>query len=105
MMPHDIPYYQFKMVRMDLFHCNEQESPSHENTGLLSSGVSLISWGEGVNLTLVGHPSSECHNKNILWGRCFTISTTLAPYLFLLGWLNLNLTLLLDQLQSSQIDA
>ena len=68
MMPHDIPYYQFKMVRMDLFHCNEQESPSHESTGLLSSGVSLISWGEGVNLTLVGHPSSDSVTIKISYG-------------------------------------
>ena len=34
-----------------------------------------------------------CHNKNTLWGRCFT-STRFTPHLFLLGWLKLNLTLL-----------
>ena len=33
-----------------------------------------------------------------LWGRCFT-STSFAPHLFLLGWLKLNLALLLDQLR------
>ena len=32
------------------------------------------------------------HNKNVLWGRCFTLMTSLAPHLFLLGWLKLNLT-------------
>ena len=37
-----------------------------------------------------------CHDKNALWGRCFT-STSFAPNLFLLGWLKLNLALLLDQ--------
>ena len=37
-----------------------------------------------------------CHNKNALWGRCFT-STSFAPHLFLLDWLKLNLALLLDQ--------
>ena len=38
-----------------------------------------------------------CHDKNALWGRCFTTSTSLTPHLFLLGWLKLNLNLLLDQ--------
>ena len=27
--------------------------------GLVSSGVSLTSWGESVSLALVGHPSSD----------------------------------------------
>ena len=34
-------------------------SPRHWNTGLVSSGVSLISSGEGASLALVGHPSSD----------------------------------------------
>ena len=38
------------------------------------------------------------HNKSALWGRCFT-STSFGPHLFLLGWLKLNLDLLLDQLR------
>ena len=38
------------------------------------------------------------HDKNALWGRCFTW-TSFAPHLFLWGWLKLNLTLLLDQLR------
>ena len=38
--------------------------------------------------------------KNIedRWDRCFT-STSFAPRLFLLGWLKLNMALLLDQLR------
>ena len=28
-------------------------------TGLVSSGASLTSWGEGASSTLVGHPSSD----------------------------------------------
>ena len=28
-------------------------------TGLVSSGASLTSWGEGASLALVGHPSSD----------------------------------------------
>ena len=35
-----------------------------------------------------------CHDKNSLWGRCFS-STSFTPNLFLLGWLKLNLDLLL----------
>ena len=31
----------------------------HLNTGFVSSGASLTSWGEGVSLALVGHPSSD----------------------------------------------
>ena len=31
----------------------------HRNTVLMSSGVSLTSWGEDVSLALVGHPSSD----------------------------------------------
>ena len=33
--------------------------PRLQNTGLVSSGASLSSWGEGVSLALVGHPSSD----------------------------------------------
>ena len=40
-----------------------------------------------------------CHDKNTLWGRYFTTSTSLVPHLFLLGWLNQNLNLFLDQLR------
>ena len=39
-----------------------------------------------------------CHEKIPMWGRSFT-STIFAPHLFLLGWLKLNLALLLDQLR------
>ena len=39
------------------------------------------------------------HNKNTLWGSCFMKSISLAPHLFLLGWLKLNLIFLLDHLR------
>ena len=39
--------------------CCANLSPRHWNTGLVSSGVSLTSWGEGASLALVGHPSSD----------------------------------------------
>ena len=58
----------------------------------------VLPHGEKVPQALVGHPSSDGVNKNALWGRCFT-STSFAPHLFLLGWLKLNLALLLDQLR------
>ena len=74
-------------------------SPRHLNTGLVTSRVSLTSWGEGASLTLVGHPSSDGVNKNTLWGKRFITSTSLISHLFLLVWLKLNLILLLDQLR------
>ena len=36
-----------------------QGDASHQNTGFVSSGASLTSWGEGASLALVGHPSSD----------------------------------------------
>ena len=36
-----------------------QMSLRHWNTGLVPSGASLTSWGEGASLALVGHPSSD----------------------------------------------
>ena len=68
--------------------------------GLVSSGVSLILWGEGASLALVGCPSSDGDTIKIPYGvDVFTTSTSLSPYLFLLGWLKLNPTLLLAQLR------
>ena len=75
---------------------------------LVSSGVSRNSLGEGASLTLdieilgwcpVGSVLPHYHNKTTLWGRCFITSTSLTPHLFLLGWLKLNLILLLGQLR------
>ena len=59
------------------------------NTGLVSSGASLTSWEEGASLALVGHPSSDG----------VTIKIPYMVDVFLLGWLKLNLALLLDQLR------
>ena len=60
----------------------------HWNTGLVSSRVSLTSWGGGTSLALVGHASSDgITRKNTIWGRCFITSTSVAPHLFLLDWL------------------
>ena len=39
-----------------------------ENTGLVSSGVSLTSWGEVVSLALVGNPSSDGITIKIPYG-------------------------------------
>ena len=38
------------------------------NTALVSSGVSLTSWGEGASLALVGHPSSDAITIKIAYG-------------------------------------
>ena len=43
-------------------------SSRHRNTGLVSSGVSLTSWVEGVSLALVGHPSSDGITIKIPYG-------------------------------------
>ena len=57
----------------------------------MSSRASVTSWGQGVSLALIGHPSSDGVTIKILYGVDFL-------QLFLLGWLKLNLALL-DQLR------
>ena len=42
--------------------------PRHWNTGLVSSGVSFNSWGEGASLALVDHPSSDGVTIKISYG-------------------------------------
>ena len=49
----------------------------------------LALWLVGCLVKSFDHPSA--------WGRCFTTSTDLTPYLFQMGWLKLNLILLLNQ--------
>ena len=43
-------------------------TPRRGNTGLVSSGASLTSWGECASLALVGHPSSDSVRIKILYG-------------------------------------
>ena len=43
-------------------------TPRHRNTSLVSSGVSLTLWGEGVSLALVGHPPSDGITIKIPYG-------------------------------------
>ena len=62
----------------------------------MSRGASLISWGEGVSLALVGNPSNDTVKM--------FYNDQLALHLFLLGWLKLNVALLLDQLRLAQGD-
>ena len=45
------------------------ESPRPGNTRLMSSGHSLISWGEGSSLALVGNPSRDRVSIKILVSR------------------------------------
>ena len=42
--------------------------PKTLKTGLVSSGISLTSWGEGVSLALVGHPFSYSITIKIPYG-------------------------------------
>ena len=41
---------------------------AYRNTALVSSRVSLTSWGEGASLALVGHPSSDGITIKIPYG-------------------------------------
>ena len=61
------------------------------------SRASLSSWGEGASLALVGHPSSD----DVIIKMHYGVD---APHFFLLGWLKLNLILLLDQLRLVYLD-
>ena len=65
------------------------------------SEVSVLPIEEGASLALVGHPSSDSVTIRVPYEvfRCFITSTSLLLHLFLLGWLKLNLILLLDQLR------
>ena len=62
-------YAQFYVL---LFNIDEvlliNLSPGQWNTGLVSSGASLTSWGEGASLALVGHPSSDRVTIKMLYG-------------------------------------
>ena len=59
--------FEFNLEIREVFESNLEirevfkflSSPRHRNTWLVSSGVSLTSWGEGASLALVGHPSSD----------------------------------------------
>ena len=42
-----------------MYYTNDCIPSRHRNTGLVSGGVHLSSWGEGASLALVGHASSD----------------------------------------------
>ena len=66
----------------------------------MSSGVSLTSRREGASLALVGRPSSDGNTIKIPYDVDVLLHRPAShPNLFLLGWLKLNLILLLDQLR------
>ena len=65
---------------------------------MLSSRACLTSWGKGASLALVGHPSSDGVIIKMSYG-IDVLHRSFAPHLFLVGWLKLNLALLLDQLR------
>ena len=46
-------------------------SPGFQDTGLVSSGVSLTSWGESASLALVGNSSSDGITIKIPYGLKF----------------------------------
>ena len=60
----------FKKYFKKIFHRAIEKifPPRHWNTGLVSSGASLTSWGEGVSFVLVGNPSSDNVTIKISYG-------------------------------------
>ena len=56
-----------------------QGDASHQNTGFVSSGASLTSWGEGASLALVGHPSSDGVTIKMPYGVMFYIDQLRTP--------------------------
>ena len=65
----------------------------------MSSGGSFSSWGEGASLALVDHAYRDGATKKMPYGVNVFTTISIAPHLFLLRWLKLNLVLLLDQLK------
>ena len=65
----------------------------------MSSGAILTSWGEGASLALVGHPSSDGIMIKMPYGVDVLHQPALHPIFSYLGWLKLNLALLLDPLR------
>ena len=66
----------------------------------MSSRASLTSLGEGASLVLVGDPSSDGVMVKMPYGVDVLHQPASKPiYWVLLGWLKLNLALLLDQLR------
>ena len=91
-----LPVFLFWCWHLHVILWCTRNSPRHWHTGLVSSRVSLTHIGRC--LFSLGRPPFQwwCHNKNTLWVRCFITSSSLAPHLFLLGWLKRNLIFLLD---------
>ena len=65
----------------------------------MSSGASLTLWEEGTSLALAANPSSDGVMIKMPYGADVLHWPASHPHLFLLGWLKLNLALLLDQLR------
>ena len=66
----------------------------------MSSGVSLTSWGEGASVALVGHPFSDGVTIKIPYGVDILLHPSAShPNFSCMGYLKLNLILLLDQLR------
>ena len=68
-----IPLYRVKKPKFTTF-----SKKTNSNKHILTEGLNIM--------------------PNALWGRWLTL-TSFTPHLFLLGWLKLNLALLLDQLR------
>ena len=60
--------FQFNFANQFLQEPSQWTFQRHWNTGLVSSGASLTSWGGGTSLALVGDPSSVCVTINMPYG-------------------------------------
>ena len=86
---------QFFFLHQDSLFCIYNPKTLKHWVGI-QRGESYLSLA---SLALVSHPSSDSATIKIIYGVDAITSTSLAPHFLLLGWLKLNLRLLLDQLR------
>ena len=73
-------------IKFNILHySSKQERLRHWNTVLVSIGVSLTSWHEGLSLTLAGHPSSDITEKSRYCIEVLLNWPALHSIFFLLG--------------------
>ena len=51
--------------------CSDLLTPIHQNTALVSNGISLTLWGKGASLALIGHLSSDAVTIKITYEVMF----------------------------------
>ena len=69
-------------VKVEMTFVRSHSPLRHWNPGLVSSGISLTSWGEGASLALVGHPSSDGITIKIPYGVDVLLHRPASPLIF-----------------------